>query len=272
MQSMRPAASRSEAACRRGGKRASAWACVVAMAGLSCIVESTAQSGAGPAGPGEIWRGIVKALHQPALSTDIATPIAAIGAREGEHFSQGSILIESDCRRQTHETNALAATVREAKTILDTNEHLVRRGASNRNDLEIARARHDKADADLQAMQQRLTNCRILAPFDGVVIELNATAHELPPPGKPLMIIASTAKLEIEIIVPSRRLARLKPGEDLVFVVDETSSRHRLRILRNGGAVDPVSQTVKIYAAFVDPPTGVLPGMSGTATFATDGN
>ena len=149
---------------------------------------------------------------------------------------------------------------------MESHQYLIRSGAANKTDVEVARARFEKASADWSAMQQRLSGCQILAPFDGSVVELSATAFETPPINKPLMVITSADQLEIEIIVLSRDLVALQPGKDIVFTIDETAGSYRARILRTGGAIDTVSQTAKVYAAFRDVTGNVLPGMSGTAS------
>lgn len=232
-------------------------------AGLSCLLLTAASAFSGS---DQAWRGIVKAVQQPTLTSELATPIAAIGFREGEHFAKGQVLIEFDCRRQRHEAVALEATVREARVLVETNTYLEKRGASNANDVEIARARHDKARAEHSALLQRLTACVVTAPFEGVVTQLVVSVHETPAPGRPLMSIASVEQLEIELIVPSRALPRLQPGTALTFLVDETASRQAVKVARLGGAVDPVSQTAKVYATFLASVPGILPGMSGTAS------
>ena len=211
------------------------------------------------------WRGVVRAVNQAALSTDLVTPVAFVGAREGERFKVGDSLVTFDCKRQQHELSALSAIVRETQVTHESNAHLVRNGASNRNDVAIAHARMQKAAAEHAAMQQRLGGCQIVAPFDGVVVELNINVHELPQPNRPLMLIVSDRHLEIEIIVPSRELPRLASGVRFDFTVDETRRAYAAHVLRAGGAVDPVSQTAKIYATFSHAFDAVVPGMSGTA-------
>lgn len=216
-------------------------------------------------------RGIVKAIHQASISTEIVTPILRIGFREGERFEAGATLIEFDCRRQRHELEALAATVREAKVAVEANSHLSRGGAANRSDVDVSQAKHDKATAEFKALQQRLEGCRIIAPFAGIVTELSINAHETPPPNRPLLTIASDRNLEIEMIVPSSILATLRAGAAVAFVIDETRRSYPAQLLRTGGAVDPSSQTAKVYARFAEAPEGVLPGMSGSALFAARG-
>lgn len=210
-------------------------------------------------------RGVVKAVHTAALSTEIVTPIAQLGFREGEHFKSGDVLVELDCRRQRYEMESLAAGVREAKVAVASNDYLSERGAANVNDVAVAKARFDKATAELQALQAQISNCKLIAPFDGVVTELAINRFEVPTPNKPFMTIASDRHLEIEIVAPSRLITQLQAGRRLSFSVDETGRELAIAISRTGGAVDPVSQTLKIYATFADDAKDVLPGMSGAA-------
>lgn len=256
---------------RRAGWPTLATTCLAILAWPAGIAQSTDAPRSSAGTESQPWRGIVKSVHTAALSTDLMTRIAVVGVREGERFRKDAVLFEFDCRRQQHELAALAATLREAKVAVATNAHLVKSGASNRNDVEVAEARLAKADAEWAALQQRLTGCQIKAPFDGVVVELNANAHELPPANKPLMTISSVDRIEIEIIVPSLELARLAKGARIVFDIDETGQRYPATVMRSAGTVDPVSQTAKIYAVFDTPPQPVLPGMSGTAHIAEEG-
>lgn len=212
-------------------------------------------------------RGIVKAVYQTALSTDLLAPVAKIGFREGETFKAGDILITFDCGRQQQELAALHAVEREMKVAIDTNQYLLQRGAANRNDLEVASARHDKAKAEAAAMVQRLRNCTIAAPFTGTVVELAINTHEIPVSNRPFLTIAGQEDLEIEVIVPSRMLGELKAAAEFQFTIDETRLTYRARIKRTAGVVDAMSQTVKIYAALIDQVPDVLAGMSGTARF-----
>ncbi len=242
------------------------------------VVLAAASSGQLAAGTASIaeaqqpYRGIVKPVHQAAFSSDLVTPVATISFREGERFKQGELLVELDCARHRHDLEALASQVREMRVAVDANEHLVKSGAANRNDVGTARARLDRAIAEQASMEQRLRQCRIVAPFEGVVTELTIHPHETPAVNQPFITIASHTALEIEIIVPSRMVMDLTPSSALRFSIDETRRVYEARIRRTGGAVDPVSQTIKIYAAFVAGDDAVLPGMSGTASFAVAGD
>ncbi|HRD76201.1 MAG TPA: efflux RND transporter periplasmic adaptor subunit [Hyphomicrobiaceae bacterium] len=217
-------------------------------------------------------RGIVRPLQQAMIAADISARIAAIRFREAQGFKKGDRLVEFDCERLEAEAAAADALWRETKLSLESNSYLEKRGAAGRIDVEISRARADKAGSEAAALKARLKQCVIIAPYDGRVAELTINEHEFPSAGKPFISIVATGEFEIDLIVPSHWLKTLTPGATFTFAVDETGQSHAAHVLRIGAAVDPVSQTVKVIATFLEKGRAVLPGMSGTATFAkTDG-
>jgi membrane fusion protein, multidrug efflux system len=214
-----------------------------------------------------ISRGVIRPVNQAAIATDLAVPVQRAPIREGQRFVAGEILIELDCRRPRAEHDAMAAVVREMKVTLDSYLALTRHGAGGKNDLEIARARLDKAEAERRSHAARLDQCRVVAPYDGVVVELLVHAHETTAPGKPMLSVLETATLEIEMIVDVAILQHVTPGRNFVFRIDELGLALQARVDRVGAAVDPVSRTIKIFAVPLSRPPGLLPGLSGSADF-----
>ena len=84
------------------------------------------------------------------------------------------------------------------------------------------------------------------------------------------MKIIKSGDLEIELIVPSKWLVWLREGEKFQFSIEETARSYPAAIKRIATAVDPVSQTVKIFGE-LSADEWVLSGMSGTAHFQRDG-
>lgn len=212
-------------------------------------------------------RGLVRAVNQAAIATDMPARVAAIGFREAQSFRKGDVLVRFDCERLNAEHAAAAAVHREMKLTLDSNVALDRRGAVGKIEVEVSRAKVDKAAAEAAALAARVKQCTIVAPFDGRVTELAVNEHEFPQQGKPVISIVAENAFEIDIIVPSTLLKRLGPGTAFKFAVDETGQTYDATLLRVGAAVDPVSQTVKLIAAFKAGDTRILAGMSGTAAF-----
>ncbi len=251
----------------RCGKLISAF---VVFVGIACDITSAAAND-GPIGRADGVRGIVRSVGQAMISTDLQTRVVKIGFQEGERFKKNDVLVEFDCGRQLASLAASDAQLLEMQLTLDKNKILQRVQAVGKNELEISEARVSKAAADVAALRAQFAQCTLRAPYDGRVLELGIHEHETAQPGKPFIGIVSEGALEIDLIVPSTWAAWVTPGYGLTFSVDETQATHEVRVTRIGAAVDPISQTIKIVATFVDGAPGVLPGMSGSSTAARTG-
>jgi membrane fusion protein, multidrug efflux system len=205
------------------------------------------------------------------ISTELTMRVASIAFMEGERFKKGDVLVEFDCRKPRAELAAAEAQHHEMKLTLDNNRLLQKAQAVGRHDFEVSASRVVKAAAEAEALRVRLDQCRLIAPYDGRVLDLSLHAHETPQPGKPFIGIVAEQDLEIDLVVPSQWVRWLTVGSALTFSVDETGSAHQGRVKRIGASVDPISQTIKIVAAFDQMTTAILSGMSGTAEFSKSG-
>ena len=188
--------------------------------------------------------------------------------RESDRFKRGDTLAIFDCRRQKSELDAAIAAHREAAITLDTNIQLDRRQAIGKNDVEIARARTDKARADIEGLASRIDECVLKAPFDGRITELSLREHERTAPQRPFISIIDDSELEIELIAASKMLPDLQPGTAFTFRIDELAGRTvAAEVSRLGASVDPVSKTVKVMGIIKEQTAGILPGMSGSASW-----
>ncbi len=215
-------------------------------------------------------RGIIHAVEQASISTELATRVSAVHLKEGEAFKKGSTILEFDCRRQRAALAAAEAQQLEMQLTLDKYRLLQRAQSVGKNDLEVAEARLAKAIAESSGLRSPLDQCTVIAPFDGRIVELNLQKYETAQPGKPFLAIASTESPEIDLIVPSSWARWMKPGLPFQFFVDELNVAFDAEVTRTGAAVDPISQTIKLAAIFKRQAQGVLPGMSGTAHFADE--
>jgi membrane fusion protein, multidrug efflux system len=212
-------------------------------------------------------RGIVRAVQQASISTDLSVRVSAIHAREGEAFEAGDKLVEFDCRRQIATVAAADAQQLEMQLSVDKNRLLLRTQSVGKNDLDVSEARLAKARAEADALRSQLDQCVVIAPFRGRVLDLNLQVHEATQPGKPFIVLIAHERLELELIVPSHWLRRSAVGTVFPFHVDEVQKRVQATVTRTSPAVDPISQTIKIIAVFGNDEGTVLPGMSGTAEF-----
>jgi RND family efflux transporter MFP subunit len=216
-------------------------------------------------------RGVVRAVREATLSSRLAARILEMPLAEGASFKSGALLVRFDCERQAAEARAAAAAAEAQKKTVETNVELDKFESIGKNDLAISRSVFDKADAEAEALKVQLKDCNLYAPFSGRVTERLARNFEAVTVSQPLLRIVDTTELELDVIVPSKWLQWLAEGKNFEFRVDETGQTLTAKVLRVTPAVDPVSKTIRIIGQFrggngLD---RVLPGMSGTASFAS---
>lgn len=213
-------------------------------------------------------RGVIRSSNEAVMSTDIVARVSAMPLREGDSFEEGDLLIKFDCAVQEAEIAAARAAFSATREVFVSSEELASFNAIGKSELRTARSRMEQADAEAKAAEARGRDCEIRAPFSGRVVETMIHAHETSRRGEPLMKILDDLNLEIELLVPSNWLVWLKAGTAFSFSVDETGETYSASISRLGGAVDPVSQTIRIFGALNARPEEILSGMSGNAIFS----
>ncbi len=87
--------------------------------------------------------------------------IVGTGFGEGQAFHKGDIIVEFDCRRQRAERRSAAARLRQMQFRLENDKFLKKREANSQQDVEMARAEVDEAAGKLEAIDARLTECRM---------------------------------------------------------------------------------------------------------------
>lgn len=214
-------------------------------------------------------RGLIKASREANLSAIFMAKITQIAFKEGEQFKEGEKLIQFDCNRQFAQLKAAEAEVLSKRIVFENNEDLSQFEAVGSLELEVSKVQLEKALAELNIVKAGNQQCQFKAPWNGRVAELKANAHEVVEPGREIMKIIDDETLEIEMIVPSNWLRWIKPGLVSPIIIDETGKKYLAEISRIGAHVDPVSQTIRIFAHLKGETKDVLAGMSGTAYFIT---
>jgi membrane fusion protein, multidrug efflux system len=212
-------------------------------------------------------RGVVRPWHEVKIAVDLVAKIKALPFRVGDTFKQGDVLLELDCVRFQADLRASKAAEAEHAAVHRTNVTLRQHRAAGSNEVEISKARLARASAEAESLGHRITQCKIEAPFAGRIAERMIDLHEMPQANQPLLRIVNDGALEVALIVPAHWLKWLKEGSALDYTLDDTGVLAKADVTRMGASVDPVSQTVEIFAKLRGATGHVLPGMSGTARF-----
>ncbi|MCK7592559.1 efflux RND transporter periplasmic adaptor subunit [Pseudomarimonas salicorniae] len=212
--------------------------------------------------------------HDSRLASELALPIREVRVEVGQKVQAGELLIELDRRdpelqlRQAQAQRAAAAAGLElARQRLSRGKELAGKQFVSADELlalsageAAARADLEIADSAVAQARRSLEKTRILAPFDGEVVERMAQAGALASPGTPLLRLVQLGSDEVEARVPQAQAASLAAAGEAFF--EAPGLRLPLRLLRLTEAVDPSSRTRTARLGFVD--AAAAPGRSGS--------
>lgn len=211
----------------------------------------------------QLLRAQIKARQSTQISSEIEGKISQLKIRDGERFKVGQLLVGFNCALEEAQLSKAKATLEKKTKTHEVNQKLEKLKSISTLQLDVSRTEEDEAKADVRVTQAMLQKCTINAPFSGKVVEVTARAYQSVRPGDPLLEIINDKDLEVEFIAPSKALPQLKPGNTFKVTLAETAKAYKAEIIRIGGRVDPVSQTIKVYGRIKDNADELLPGMSG---------
>ncbi len=215
-------------------------------------------------------RAQLTSYQQTILSAEIAANISKLTLREGEQFTKGQTLVEFDCALLNAQLNKAEAGAEVARQGLKVSKRLEQLNSISSLEVDQAIAKAKETEAELETIKVHVSKCSLAAPYQGRIAKLHVDAHQYVTPGKPLMDIVDTSRLEVRLIAPSNWLSWLKKGSQFSIQIEELGKTYQAQVVRLGARIDPVSQSLPITGKIEGDHSELLPGMSGWADFNRD--
>lgn len=214
-------------------------------------------------------RAQIKARESTLIASEMMNArISQLKLRDGERFTEGQTLVAFHCSLEEAQLNKAKASLEKAAKTHEVKQRLEELKSISALEVAVAQAEENEAKAEVQIAQAMLSRCTIKAPFSGKVTDVLAKAHQTVKAGDPLLEILNDKSLEVEFMAESKSLANLTVGKKFQVTINETNKTYNAEIIRLGGKVDPVSQTIKVYGQISDKADELLPGMSGSVNLA----
>ncbi len=206
--------------------------------------------------------------NEVTLSSPLNAPILEIPFRLGDTFGEGERLVRFECARRKGELTKARAEFKIASETLKSHREL--RAYDSISELEVAVSEGElqRARGGLAVARARVAKCALRAPFEGTVVREYVAPHEYVKEGEPMLEVIDLTSLEAQIYVPLFWLRRIEMGQTIHIAVDDMDLAVKAEINRMGARVDPESQMVELRARIVDPPPGLMAGMTGTTVIS----
>jgi RND family efflux transporter MFP subunit len=218
------------------------------------------------------------------LSSRVVGFIESLEVREGQHVTEGQLLvkidstdIEENIRQNQAMVEAAARELADAERDVERFEILEESGAIATDTLtkakvkrDVAQATYDKTLAALASARSERLYAEIRSPVDGVVIKRHKQRGDMATAGAVILTIESRNKLLFRVYAPESHVAQLYGGMKVSVNIDALPGRSITgiveRIVPSG---DTSTRRYQVDIA-LPPEADLLPGMFGRAEIVLD--
>lgn len=208
------------------------------------------------------FSGTVTADNETSVSFPVAGTIKRIDAEVGQRVSQGQLLAEIDDTsiRSTYE--AAASTLSQARDAHARMQQLHERGSLPEIQWVEVESKLQQAESMERIARKNLEDCRLAAPFAGVIADRTADAGQNVLPGMTVVKLATIDRVKVRISVPETEISSIKQGSEASITVPALGNEvFTGRIVEKGVTANPLSHAYEVKLLVDNPRSRLLPGM-----------
>lgn len=206
--------------------------------------------------------GTLKARESIALTAKVTEIVSAIHFEDGQQVKQGELLAELSHAEEQALVAEGRARLAEAERQYERVESLAGQRSAAESLLDERRRDLDAARAQLAAVESRLADRLITAPFSGVLGLRNVSLGALVEPGDLIATLDDTSTLRLDFTVPSLFLADLRPGLAIRARAGEFPDQvFEGSVSALDSRVDPVTRSIQVRALIPNADGRLKPGL-----------
>ncbi|MDQ8181969.1 efflux RND transporter periplasmic adaptor subunit [Pelagicoccus sp. SDUM812005] len=206
--------------------------------------------------------GTLRANESVELTSSVTEIVKKVSFDDSQRVKKGDVLVEMDTAEELAEMAEQESIMAEAQRQVNRLKPLIEQGAASTSTLTASERDLAGAKARMQAIESRIDQRVIKAPFDGVLGLRNISVGALAQPGSVIATIDDVSVMKLDFSVPEVFLSTLKPG--VVIEAETEAYRGRVfegRIANVDSRIDPVTRSIKARA-LIDNEEGLLkPGL-----------
>ena len=169
--------------------------------------------------------GTLQARENVNLTTTITERLVKINFKDNQAVSKGDILVEMEASEEKALLKEEQAKNTEANLQVARLRKLVKANASAQRILDEKIRDLHTSNARIKALQARINERQIIAPFDGVVGIRNISVGALVEPGTLITTLDDIREMKLDFSVPEIFLKTLKKGVEVLASTDAYPSR-----------------------------------------------
>ena len=206
--------------------------------------------------------GTLRANESVELTATIGERVVATGFEDGQRVEAGRILVKLSSTEEEALLKETTSAALEAKKQYDRIAQLAERGTASASQLDEARRVYETAKARQLAIESRLAELVIKAPFGGIVGLRNISVGAVVRPGDTITTLDDDSKMLLDFTIPAAFLGVVAPGTPIEATTASFAGKPFQGVVRSiSSRVDPATRSATVRAEIPNPDRLLKPGM-----------
>ena len=206
--------------------------------------------------------GTARADESVLITANVSEKIQSIHFEDGQEVAAGQVLVVLEQAEEQANLAQAQALLSERELALKRLLKLEKSNLTAPDLIDSARSEVEQARANIGAIQARIDDRTVRAPFAGKVGLRHISVGALVEAADPIVTLDDTRQIKLDFTVPAVFLAELRIGTPI-----EASARalgaqlYRGSVSSIDSRVDPVTRSVRVRALLTNPDGRIVPGV-----------
>lgn len=205
--------------------------------------------------------GTLRANESVELTTSVTETVTVLHFDDGDRVEAGQVLVEMTSNEEHAQLEEARVTVAEARRQYERIKSLRAKQTAAESLLDERKRQWETGRARLVAIESRLADRLLRAPFAGVVGLRNVSVGALVEPGDLITTLDDDSVMKLDFSMPAIYLGTLAPGLPVAATTRAWAGRFEGHVKSIDSRVDPVTRTVIVRALLSNADYALRPGM-----------
>lgn len=206
--------------------------------------------------------GTARANESVVLTAKVSDTVRRVNFDDGDRVAAGAVLVELTDRAEVADLEEAQFALGEAERQYQRGRESMARNALSASQLDQLKSARDQARSRVEALQARLADRVIQAPFAGVLGFRQISTGSLLTPGTVITTLDDTSVIKLDFTVPETLLSYVAAGQSvLASAAAYPGVEFAGQVSSVDSRVDPVTRAATVRALIDNPQGSLLPGM-----------
>ena len=208
------------------------------------------------------YSGTVEEKNGTSLSFATAGTVQTIHVRLGQQVNAGQLIATLDPTSTQNSYQAAQAVLEQAEDAYRRMKELHDKGSLPDMKWVEVQSKLEQARSMEQIAKRKLDDCKLYAPFPGIIAEKSMEAGENVAPGMSVARLVTASSLVVKISVPETEMSSVQTGQKAEVTIKSLEGETFIaQIIEKGVVANPLSRTYEVKLKLEKSDEAIMPGM-----------